>query len=48
MQIDRNKPNLQVPEEEGEDEPHSDPHDPSNNHEGQQAEVGKGLEKAKK
>ena len=32
-----------MPEEEGEDEPDADPHDPRHNHERQQTEVGKGL-----
>ncbi len=35
---------LQMPEEEGEDEPHSDAHDPSDDHEGEQAQVRHGLE----
>ena len=34
---------LKMPEEEGEDEPNADPHDPRHNHERQQTEVGKGL-----
>ena len=34
---------LEMPEEEGEDEPDADPHDPRHNHERQQTEVGKGL-----
>ena len=34
---------LKMPEEEGEDEPDADPHDPRHNHERQQTEVGKGL-----
>ena len=38
---------LKMPEEEGEDEPDADPHDPRHNHERQQTEVGKGLREKK-
>ena len=38
---------LEMPEEEGEDEPDADPHDPRHNHERQQTEVGKGLREKK-